>query len=190
MTRDHHYRRCRPALVRPEGADPAETEAWSAAANRAWAATNDRGKQLFHEFQCLDRRNPEHVMFMSVITKRIRDQFIADAQRHRRNAGQVLDFMDKAGVKTLTPQPGQTIRVACTRVADSMRLGDDPYPALAARRQITTCVCCEENVFIDPYSYGPADPEPVCMRCLDPEISAEIDRLIDIAEKKEADASG
>ncbi len=93
--------------------------------------------------------------------------------------------MEEAGVQVMDPQPGQKVQVICTRVTDTMKLGDDPHPALAARRQITTCTRCGHNVFIDPQSFGAADPEPICLRCIDPRMDAEMDRAIEEATRRQ-----
>ncbi len=171
----HHFTVCRPALVALDGMDPVETEAISAAVQRVWATINDPGRRLYHEFTCLEVRSPIHLAFLSVFHKRVRDQVIADQERHRRNAAGVLDMIEKVGVVVKDPEPGQEVTVAVNRVADSMALGDDPPPYIAVRRQIVHCSRCGENCFSDPVTYGQGSPTFVCMRCLDPKVSEALD---------------
>ena len=183
MIPPHPVADCRPALVKLDGGpdndeETAHTEAYNAAIQRVWAALNANARQLFHEFVCLDKKTPVHLAFMSVLEARIHRQVEEDAARHADNARKVLDAMDTLGMKTLDPQPGQEIMVVVSRVADALVLGDDPYPALAARREIVHCSRCGENCFFDPKACGQAIPLPVCIRCMDPRVSAAMDKVI------------
>jgi hypothetical protein len=183
----HPWSLCRPALVGIEGADPAATEAFSAATQRVWATLDMRQRRLFHEYTCEDKTSGSHMVNMTIIRQAIAEQVRRDQRRHAENAGKVLEFMDQLGMKTLDPEPGQEVNVLCTRVIDSMRLGDDPYPALAARRRVTSCSLCGFNVFIDPASYGQGVPTVICTRCFSPEMAREIDNLIETAGGKTDD---
>lgn len=173
----HTWRQCRPAVAGPD-ADPTTAEAVNAAMQRVWAEVADHGRRLFHEATCLNQRDDGHAAFMLVFRKRVRDQMMIDAERHRDNAKGILGAMDKLGVKVKNPAPGEQVNVAVVRVADSMALGDDPPPYVAIRRVIVTCSKCGENCFSDPVSYGAATPTFLCLRCLHPKLNGAIEEMI------------
>lgn len=155
--------------------DPAEFEAYNAAMQRVWVKLSLKERRLWHEFTCDNNRSGAHVMNAILFRAAVKDQMEEDRRRHAETAASVLNFMDQAGIQVKDPEPGQKVTILVTRVRDAMALGDDPYPALAARRVIVTCARCGENVFLDPASYGKADPEPVCSRCFDPRLAKMIE---------------
>jgi hypothetical protein len=55
MANEHSWTECRPALLALPGARPAPD---GAALALAWSLVPEQDRQLFHEFCCLNRRDP------------------------------------------------------------------------------------------------------------------------------------
>jgi hypothetical protein len=185
---EHTWRECRPTVLTVPGDDPESTEALRAATQRVWVRTPPQQKRMIHQHLCLDRKGADQRRAWAAFVTAVDEQARADHARHAKHAGQILDFMEQAGAQTLTPEPGQEIVVAIMRVADSMILGDDPPPRLALRRQIVNCSECGEKCFLDPLSYEPATPIPVCLHCL-PQTKDVMKQLVADARAQE-DAGG
>ncbi len=180
----HPLAECHPAIVAlDDDYDRVEVEAANAAFQRVWAITDAEGRRLFHEFTCERRTSPAHVAFLSIFNRRVRDQMLEDTERHRKNAGEILDTVKKLGCTVRDPEPGQEVTVAVMRVADSMVLGDDPPPHIAVRREIVNCTTCGENCFSDPLTYGAGSPIFLCMRCLNPEINKIVEAAVATARE-------
>jgi hypothetical protein len=64
----HGWRECRPVILGPPGAAPADGTAVEA----AWALVPDADRRLFHQFCCLRREDPEQLAAMGRITRRMR----------------------------------------------------------------------------------------------------------------------
>lgn len=172
---DHHdWRHCRPAIATATD-DPVRREEWQAATNRAWAAMTDSDKRTVHAFMCLGHRNDRGSRVMGRFETAIREQVATARQQNAQTAHQVSDFMQKLGAKVYDPEPGDEVMVVVRRVADSLVLGDNPYPELALRRTITYCSRCGEKTWIDPASHGVATPNPVCEHCFHPKLKAVLE---------------
>lgn len=173
----HDWPDCRVAVVGIAD-DAVLAELFNAAAQRVFHTLPPADRRALHSFHCRGNTNDYNRAVVDRVTAAIRDQAVADQQRHAGNARQVLEFIERAGIEVLDPRPGEKIIVAVIRVRDSIALGDDPPPALAARRGITRCTRCGENCWLDPLSHGEAIPEPVCLRCLDPRLDHMISEAV------------
>lgn len=176
----HPWRECLPpppTFTNPF-VDAPTRELYRAATGRAWIRFDRPSKRLFHELVCLGRHTAERRAAVNRFSALVEAQAKADFERHRVNAGKVLEMMEQLGVTTKDPEPGEKVTVAVMRVTDSMAMGDDPYPELALRRTIVGCSVCGTNCWLDPNSHGQAVPIPTCLRCLDPKVGELLDKAI------------